>query len=98
MNATELEQVDRPVLLDFTGTWCPPCRMIAPHLDAIEAEYGNRVMVARIDVDQNPELAERFGVHSLPTLIMMRQREVVGQIVGAVPRERIRALVESALT
>ena len=90
-------RADLPILLDFSGSWCPPCRMIEPHLDAIASQYRDRVVVGRIDADQNPRLAERFSVHSLPTLIMLRDSHVVGQIIGAAPRNKIEELVESAL-
>jgi thioredoxin 1 len=86
-----------PVLIDFTAVWCPPCRAIAPHLEAIAAKYGDRVRVARCDTDGNPALSARFDVRSLPTLLMFKDGQVVGQIVGAVPRPRIEALVERAL-
>jgi thioredoxin 1 len=86
-----------PILLDFSGAWCPPCRLIEPHLRAIASEYGERVVIGRVDADRNPKLIGAFAVHSLPTLIMMRQREVVGQLVGAAPKRRIQELIESAL-
>ncbi len=88
---------DLPVLLDFSAPWCPPCRALEPHLAAVAEQYGGRLVVAKVDADQNPEVVERFSVRSLPTLILIRQRRVVGQIVGAVPRTRIEALVEPHL-
>ena len=86
-----------PVLIDFTAVWCPPCRAIAPHVEAIAAKYGDRLRVARCDSDGNPELSARYDVRSLPTLLLFKDGQVVGQIVGAVPRARIEALVERAL-
>jgi thioredoxin 1 len=87
-----------PVLLEFTAVWCAPCRTIAPAVEAIAGQYAGRVVVGKADLDGNAALAERFGVRSIPTLLMLERGEVVGQIVGAVPRARIERLVEGALT
>jgi thioredoxin 1 len=86
-----------PVLVDFTATWCAPCRAIAPHVEAIAAKYGDRVRVGKCDTDGNPALSARFDIRSLPTLLVFKDGQVVGQIVGAVPRARIEALVKRAL-
>ena len=86
-----------PVLVDFTAVWCAPCRTIAPHVEAIAQKYAGRIRVGKVDVDGEPELAARVGVRSMPTLLMWKDGQVVGQIVGAVPRAKIEALVESAL-
>ena len=86
-----------PVLVDFTAVWCAPCRTIAPHVEAVARKYAGRLRVGKCDVDGEQELAARFGVRSMPTLMIWRDGQVVGQIVGAVPRAKIEALVESAL-
>jgi thioredoxin 1 len=94
------EEVTRspvPVLVDFTAAWCAPCRTISPHVDAIAESYAGRVRVGKCDMDENPELAARFDVRSIPTLLMFKNGEVVGQIVGAVPRAKIEALVQKSL-
>jgi thioredoxin 1 len=86
-----------PVLVDFTAVWCAPCRAIAPHIETIARNYAGRVRVGKCDVDGEQQLAARLGVRSMPTVIIWRNGQVVGQIVGAVPRAKIEALVESAL-
>ena len=86
-----------PVLVDFTAAWCAPCRAIAPHVAAVADAYVGRVRVGKCDVDANQEVAARFDVRSMPTLMMFKNGRVVAQLVGAVPRARIEALVASAL-
>ena len=86
-----------PVLIDFTAAWCPPCRAIAPHVDAIAAAYAGRLRVGTCDVDSNAELAARLDVRSMPTLMVFKEGKVVGQIVGAVPRAKIESLIGRCL-
>ena len=88
----EVIQSDRPVLLDFWAPWCIPCRMVAPILDEIARERAD-VKVAKVNIDEQPELAGRFGVMSIPTLVVMRDGKVVRQSVGAQPKERILAML-----
>jgi thioredoxin 1 len=87
-----------PVLIDFTAAWCPPCRTIAPHVAAIAREYAGRLTVGTCDTDSNTEVAARMDVRAMPTLILMKGGQVIGQIVGAVPRAKIEALVGRALS
>jgi len=87
-----------PVLIDFTAAWCPPCRAIAPHVAAIARDNAGRLTVGTCDADSNAELAARLDVRALPTLLLFKGGQVVGQIVGAVPKTKIEALVARALT
>ncbi|WSP95766.1 thioredoxin domain-containing protein [Streptomyces sp. NBC_01233] len=88
----------RPVLLEFTADWCGPCRRIAPVLSAVAAEEADRLKVVQIDADSNPAAVTRYGVLSLPTLLLFRDGEPVQQIVGARPRRRLLRELEEALT
>ena len=88
----EVLQSEKPVLLDFFATWCGPCRMVAPIIEEI-AEENENIKVCKIDVDQEPELAKRFRIVSIPTLIAMKDGNVVNQALGAMPKEKILALL-----
>jgi thioredoxin 1 len=88
-------QADQPVLVDFWAEWCAPCRMIGPSVEAVAVEFAGRVKVGKLNVDDHPEVAERYGVRSIPTLLVFRGGQVVEQRVGALPKAALTALVES---
>jgi thioredoxin 1 len=87
-NFDEVRGGSRPVLLDFYADWCGPCRMVSPIIDEI-AEERDDVLVGKVDVDREPELASRFGVYSIPTLIVLRDGNVVSRVSGARPKAQI---------
>ncbi len=88
---------DVPVLVDFTATWCGPCRQIAPLVDQVADEYEGRLKVTKLDIDNSPATAQKFGIRGVPTLYVFKGGEVVAQQVGAVGKNVIKQLVERAL-
>src|SRR5262245_35838207 len=92
--AAMVEQERGLALVDFTAAWCPPCRMMAPHIEALARDLAGRLVVAKVDVDDQPELASRFCVMSMPTLLFFRGGEMVDRIVGAVPPKLLRAKID----
>ena len=90
-------RADGPVLVDFTAQWCAPCRALTPALEALATANKDRMKVTRLDIDENPETAQAYGIRSVPTLLLFKQGRVVGQIVGAQPRQKLESAVEKFL-
>ena len=86
---------DIPVLADFWATWCGPCKMIAPHIAKIAEENSGKIKVCKIDVDENPDIAQEFSISSIPTLIFFKDGEIVAQHVGAAGYPVIRELINN---
>jgi len=90
----EVLKSEKTVLLDFWASWCGPCRMVSPLIDQI-AEERQDILVGKINVDEQEELAMRYGVMSIPTLLVMKQGEIVAQSVGARPKAQILSMLDS---
>jgi len=85
----EVIQSETPVLIDFWAVWCGPCKMIAPVVEEIAKEYDGKLKVGKVDVDNNPEVSLKFGIRSIPTLMVFKGGKVVEQIIGAVPKRNL---------
>jgi thioredoxin 1 len=94
---SEVLKSDVPVLVDFSATWCQPCRAIAPLVGQLAGEYEGRVKVTALDIDESPVIAQKYQIRGVPTLLMIKNGQVVGQQVGAVPKAKIQSLMDGAL-
>src|SRR5215467_13149772 len=91
-------QSDRPVLVDFWAEWCAPCRMLAPTVKAVAEHYGENATVVKLNVDDNPSTAQRYGIKGIPTLILFRDGKEVERVVGATSKESISRMIEKYVT
>ena len=93
----EVLKSDLPVLVDFWAAWCGPCKMIAPIIDQLAEEYDGKAKIAKVNVDDNRDLAVQFKVMSIPTLILFKDGEIVDQIMGACPKAELEKFIQKAL-
>ena len=91
----EVLQSDVPVLVDFWADWCMPCKMVEPVLDEMSEEYDGKLKIARLNVDEQGDIAARYNVVSIPTLLLFKDGEIAGQQIGAAPRDRLDKLVQA---
>lgn len=94
---SDVLQSDLPVLVDFWATWCAPCKAISPLIDTVANEYAGKVKVGKVNVDDNPATPGKYGVRGIPTLVLFKDGQVVDQVVGAVPKSQLDALIAKAL-
>jgi thioredoxin len=93
----EVEQSPLPVMVDFWAAWCGPCRMIAPSIEAMAPEFAGRARIGKLDVDANQATAARFGVQSIPTILIFKNGQVVDRVTGALPKEALVSALIRAL-
>jgi thioredoxin 1 len=90
-------QSKQPALVDFWADWCQPCHAMAPTIEALAEEYGDRVLIAKLDVDANPMTTHKYGIRGIPALLLFKDGQVVQQIVGVKPKEEIARIIEKNL-
>ena len=96
-NYQEIISSEKPVVIDFWAEWCGPCRMVAPIIDELEAEYEGRVVIGKCDVEENDDITMKYGVRNIPTIIFLKGGQLVDKQVGAASKDALKAKIEKLL-
>jgi thioredoxin 1 len=92
---TEALNADLPVLVDFWAAWCGPCRILGPIIEELASDYAGRIKVGKLNADENPDLAKRYGIRSIPTILLFKSGEIVQRRLGAVPKKELEEMVRA---
>jgi thioredoxin 1 len=95
---TAIESSPKPVFIDFWAEWCAPCHMLGPTFEKLAASYGSQVLFAKVNVDELPDLADKFGIRSIPTLLLLQAGNVVERLVGLLPQQELVRVLERYAT
>lgn len=88
---------DKPVVVDFWAEWCGPCRMVSPIISELASDYDGKAVIGKLNVDQNPEISMKYGIRSIPTVVFIKNGEIVDKLVGAAPKQSYASKLDAAL-